>query len=188
MLFRLYLYLFFQSTITLSCVKQHKRYLRLCNAVFFVFFLHVCCPSLNHVSFRATLPVPRYGNRFVRSLDGTFVEAATRCGVNIVSGNYWQSDMMEPFVWSFARGEDLNATGCVSLLSHGRWTIRVRFCLQDERRFCFLVYFYLAFPFPLFQSRSNERRWDSKDNVVWKPRSDHLNKHLPADTIVYINE
>lgn len=68
---------------------------------------------------------PGYGNRFVRALDGTFPEAATRCGVNIVSGDYWQSDQMEFFVWSFARGVNISATGCVSTYSHGRWIIDV---------------------------------------------------------------
>ena len=34
--------------------------------------------------------VGRYGQRFVRALDGTFAEEATRCGVNIVSGDYQQ--------------------------------------------------------------------------------------------------
>jgi hypothetical protein len=36
-----------------------------------------------------------YGKKMVRALDGSFTEAATRCGVNIVSGNYQNPDDMK---------------------------------------------------------------------------------------------
>lgn len=70
----------------------------------------------------------RYGKKFARALDGSFAEAATRCGVNIVSGDYWQSSQMEGFVWAFDRTVDLTRTdkACFALLSHGRWALRVR--------------------------------------------------------------
>jgi thiamine monophosphate kinase len=40
-----------------------------------------------------------YGKQQVRSLDGSFIEAATRCGVQVVSGDYTNPDEMKFFVW-----------------------------------------------------------------------------------------
>ena len=78
-----------------------------------------------HTSSLFVRPLPGYGQRFVRALDGSFAEEATRCGVNIVSGDYWQSDQMEQFVWSFARNVNISAPGCATTYSHGRWILDV---------------------------------------------------------------
>ncbi len=40
-----------------------------------------------------------YGKQQVRSLDGSFIEAATKCGVQVVSGDYTNPDEMKFFVW-----------------------------------------------------------------------------------------
>ncbi len=70
----------------------------------------------------------------MRALDGSFPEAATACGVNVVSGNYWQSDLQKLFVWSFAETTNLSTQGCVATLSHGRWDIQD--CAQEKRMAC----------------------------------------------------
>jgi len=39
--------------------------------------------------------IPRYGSQWVRALDGSFLEAATRCGVQLASGDYINPDDMK---------------------------------------------------------------------------------------------
>jgi hypothetical protein len=62
-----------------------------------------------------------YGKEWVRALDGTFTEAATRCGVNIVSGDYTNPDDMKFYVWSWDQQEPSSAEGCTALTPNGRW-------------------------------------------------------------------
>lgn len=62
-----------------------------------------------------------YGKEWVRALDGTFTEAATRCGVQIVSGDYTNPDDMKFFVWSWDQQEPSDAQGCTAILPNGRW-------------------------------------------------------------------
>jgi hypothetical protein len=62
-----------------------------------------------------------YGKTMVRALDGSFIEAATRCGVNIVSGDYTEPDEMKLFVWSWDVNEPSMDEGCVAMLPNGRW-------------------------------------------------------------------
>lgn len=62
-----------------------------------------------------------YGKEWVRALDGTFTEAATRCGVQIVSGDYTNPDDMKFYVWSWDQQEPSHAEGCVALTPNGRW-------------------------------------------------------------------
>ncbi|KAJ1417561.1 hypothetical protein B484DRAFT_400793 [Ochromonadaceae sp. CCMP2298] len=61
-----------------------------------------------------------YGQTWVRALDGTFIEAATRCGVQLVSGDYTNPDDMKLFVWSWDQQEPSSA-GCTAMLPSGRW-------------------------------------------------------------------
>lgn len=62
-----------------------------------------------------------YGKQWVRALDGSFTEAATRCGVQIVSGDYTNPDDMKFYVWSWDFSEPSLATGCTAMLPNGRW-------------------------------------------------------------------
>lgn len=62
-----------------------------------------------------------YGNTWVRALDGSVTEAATRCGVPIVSGNYLNPDDLKFNVWSWDQQEPSSADGCVAMLPTGRW-------------------------------------------------------------------
>jgi len=65
-----------------------------------------------------------YGTQWVRALDGSFIEAATRCGVQVVSGDYMNPDDMKLFVWSWDQQEpSVSAadSGCVAMLPSGRW-------------------------------------------------------------------
>lgn len=62
-----------------------------------------------------------YGNQWVRALDGSFIEAATRCGVQLVSKDYVNPDDMKLFVWSWDQQEPKLADGCVAMLPSGRW-------------------------------------------------------------------
>lgn len=62
-----------------------------------------------------------YGKQWVRALDGTFTEAATRCGVQIVSGDYTNPDDMKFYVWSWDQQEPSNSAGCTAILPNGRW-------------------------------------------------------------------
>lgn len=62
-----------------------------------------------------------YGKKMARALDGSFIEAATRCGVNIVSGDYVEPDDMKFFVWSWDVNEPSMKDGCVAMLPTGRW-------------------------------------------------------------------
>jgi hypothetical protein len=62
-----------------------------------------------------------YGKQWVRALDGSFVEAATRCGVQVASGDYTNPDDMKFYVWSWDLSEPSMKDGCVALLPSGRW-------------------------------------------------------------------
>lgn len=65
-----------------------------------------------------------YGQKQIRALDGSFTEAATRCGVQVVSGDYTNPDDMKMFVWSWDQAEPSVSTangGCVAMLPSGRW-------------------------------------------------------------------
>jgi hypothetical protein len=63
-----------------------------------------------------------YGKTWVRALDGSFVEAATRCGVQIASGDYTNPDDMKFFVWSWDQDEPkILQNGCTALTPNGRW-------------------------------------------------------------------
>jgi len=62
-----------------------------------------------------------YGTQWVRALDGSFIEAATRCGAQVVSGNYLNPDDMKMFVWSWDQSEPSLQDGCVAMLPSGRW-------------------------------------------------------------------
>lgn len=63
-----------------------------------------------------------YGSKWVRALDGSFIEAATRCGVQIVSKDYMNPDDMKLFVWSWDQQEPkLSTDACVAMLPSGRW-------------------------------------------------------------------
>lgn len=64
-----------------------------------------------------------YGKEMVRALDGSFTEAATRCGVNIVSGDYQNPDSMQLFVWSWDLKEPRFAGGCPAIMPSGRWAV-----------------------------------------------------------------
>lgn len=57
-----------------------------------------------------------YGNQWVRALDGSFIEAATRCGVQIASGDYTNPDDVKFYVWSWDFGQPSAASGCVAIL------------------------------------------------------------------------
>lgn len=63
-----------------------------------------------------------YGKEWVRALDGTFTEAATRCGVQVVSGDYTNPDDMKFYVWSWDQDEPSNAKGCTAIMPNGRWS------------------------------------------------------------------
>eukprot|EP01116_Phalansterium_solitarium_P013328 TRINITY_DN306_c0_g1_i2.p1 TRINITY_DN306_c0_g1~~TRINITY_DN306_c0_g1_i2.p1 ORF type:complete len:446 (+),score=145.15 TRINITY_DN306_c0_g1_i2:527-1864(+) len=77
-----------------------------------------------------------YGRKMVRALDGTIIEPATRCGVNIVSGNYQNPDEMKLFVWSWDQLEPriTNGSGCVAMLPSGRWAALP--CTELHRSAC----------------------------------------------------
>ena len=62
-----------------------------------------------------------YGQQQVRALDGTFIEAATRCGVQVASADYINPDDMKLYVWSWDQQEPSSAEGCVAMLPSGRW-------------------------------------------------------------------
>lgn len=62
-----------------------------------------------------------YGSQWVRALDGSFIEAATRCGVQIVSKDYMNPDDMKLYVWSWDQQEPKLADGCVAMTPSGRW-------------------------------------------------------------------
>lgn len=62
-----------------------------------------------------------YGSKWVRALDGSFIEAATRCGVQVVSKDYMNPDDMKLFVWSWDQQEPSDKDGCVAILPSGRW-------------------------------------------------------------------
>jgi len=62
-----------------------------------------------------------YGSQQVRSLDGSFIEAATKCGVQVVSADYLNPDDMKFYVWSWDMDEPKLATGCTAMLPSGRW-------------------------------------------------------------------
>eukprot|EP01036_Dinobryon_divergens_P034270 gene34270-44272_t len=62
-----------------------------------------------------------YGSQWVRALDGSFVEAATRCGVQLASADYINPDDMKLYVWSWDQGEPKSKDGCVAMLPSGRW-------------------------------------------------------------------
>jgi hypothetical protein len=62
-----------------------------------------------------------YGSQWVRALDGSFIEAATRCGVQLASGDYINPDDMKYYVWSWDQKEPSSSTGCVAMLPSGRW-------------------------------------------------------------------
>jgi hypothetical protein len=63
-----------------------------------------------------------YGKEWVRALDSTVTEAATRCGVPVVSGDYTNPDDMKLYVWSWDQAEPSSATGCVAIMPNGRWS------------------------------------------------------------------
>jgi hypothetical protein len=62
-----------------------------------------------------------YGSQWVRALDGSFIEAATRCGVQVVSADYINPDDMKLYVWSWDQQEPRVKDGCVAMLPNGRW-------------------------------------------------------------------
>lgn len=62
-----------------------------------------------------------YGKEWVRALDGTFTEAATRCGVPVISGDYTNPDDMKFYVWSWDQMEPSDKNGCTAILPNGRW-------------------------------------------------------------------
>jgi hypothetical protein len=62
-----------------------------------------------------------YGTEWVRALDGSFIEAATRCAVNLASGDYLNPDDMKFYVWSWDQAEPSLADGCVAITPNGRW-------------------------------------------------------------------
>ena len=80
-----------------------------------------------------------YGSQWVRGLDGSFIEAASRCGVQFVSGDYTNPDDMKLYVWSWDQGEPQLKDGCVAMLPNGRWaTLSCNLslpyaCLGDQR-------------------------------------------------------
>jgi hypothetical protein len=57
----------------------------------------------------------------VRALDGSFTEAATRCGVQVVSGDYTNPDDVKFNIWSFDYSEPSLSTGCIAQLPNSRW-------------------------------------------------------------------
>jgi hypothetical protein len=63
-----------------------------------------------------------YGKSWVRALDGTMTEAATRCGVPVASGDYTNPDDMKFYVWSWDLSEPSLEKGCVALMPNGRWS------------------------------------------------------------------
>lgn len=62
-----------------------------------------------------------YGKKMVRALDGSFPEAATRCAVNVVAGNYQNPDSMQFFVWSWDVNEPRVPGGCPAMLPTSKW-------------------------------------------------------------------
>lgn len=62
-----------------------------------------------------------YGKQWVRALDGSFIEAATRCGVNVVSPDYLNPDDLKFYVWSWDQDEPKLKDGCVAITPNGRW-------------------------------------------------------------------
>lgn len=62
-----------------------------------------------------------YGTEMVRALDGSFIEAATRCGVQIASTDYINPDDMKFYVWSWDQQEPSLIDGCTAMLPSGRW-------------------------------------------------------------------
>lgn len=62
-----------------------------------------------------------YGKQWVRALDSSFFEAATRCGVQVASGDYTNPDDMKFYVWSWDYGQPSRADGCVAITPNGRW-------------------------------------------------------------------
>lgn len=63
-----------------------------------------------------------YGKQWVRGFDSYgLIEAATRCGATIVSGDYMNPDDMKLFVWSWDLEEPKNVKDCVAMLPNGRW-------------------------------------------------------------------
>ena len=64
-----------------------------------------------------------FGSQWVRALDGSFLEAAARCGVQLASSDYVNPDDMQLLVWSWQQGEPKGAEGCVAMGPAGRWLL-----------------------------------------------------------------
>ena len=66
-----------------------------------------------------------YGKTWVRALSAAeCTEAATRCGVNVVSSDYTNPDDMKMFVWSWDQKEPKSTDSskyCAAMLPSGRW-------------------------------------------------------------------
>jgi hypothetical protein len=66
-----------------------------------------------------------YGKQQVRALTSGFAEAATRCGVQVVSPDYINPDDMKMYVWSWDQQEPSIADGCTAMTPSGRWTTSI---------------------------------------------------------------
>mmetsp|Transcript_3873 Transcript_3873/g.5328 ORF Transcript_3873/g.5328 Transcript_3873/m.5328 type:complete len:453 (+) Transcript_3873:62-1420(+) len=65
-----------------------------------------------------------FGSQWVRALDGSFLEAASRCGVQLASSDYVNPDDMQLLVWSWQQGQPKGDGGdCVAMGPAGRWLL-----------------------------------------------------------------